>query len=125
MNHSPHDVIISGVHLDLTDALKAATLEKVAILFRHEGHIIRLRVELDHDRTAAPEEEFVAKGHISINGPDLNAGAASDDLYKSIDLMVGKLDRMLRRRSRLRKVKRNHPHDVDIPSAALPKVSVA
>ena len=40
---------------------------------------------------------------------------------QSIDELSNKLDRMLRRRSRLRKVKRNHPHDVDIP-AELPKV---
>jgi len=124
MNQSPHDVIISGVHLDLTDALKAATTDKVGKLFRHENHIIRLRVELEFDRTAGPEQQFVCKGHLAVHGPDLNAAASSDDLYKSIDLMVSKLDRMLRRRSRLRKVKRNHPHEVDVPSA-LPKISVA
>lgn len=124
MNQSPHDVIISGVHLDLTEALKAATLEKVSKLFRHENHIIRLRIDLECDSTAAPEKQFVAKGLLEINGPDLNAAAASADLYKSIDLLVSKLDRMLRRRSRLRKVKRKQSHHVDVP-AALPKVSVA
>lgn len=124
MNQNPHDVIISGVHLDLTEALKAATYDKVAKLFRHENHIIRLRVELEYDRTAGPELQFIAKGHLAIYGPDLNVAVSSDDLYKSIELMVSKLDRMLRRRSRLRKVKRKQPHEVDIP-AELPKVSVA
>jgi putative sigma-54 modulation protein len=124
MNQTPHDVIISGVHLDLTEALKAATHDKVAKLFRHENHIIRLRVELEYDRTAGPELQFIAKGHLAIYGPDLNVAVSSDDLYKSIDMMVSKLDRMLRRRSRLRKVKRKQPHEVDIP-AELPKVSVA
>jgi len=62
----------------------------------------------------------VAKGHIELNGAPKVASAGTDDLYKSIDLLVEKLDRMLRRRSRIRKTKRNHPHDVDIP-AEIPK----
>ena len=47
---------------------------------------------------------------------------ASDDLYKSIDILVDKLDRKLRRHSRLERVKRKQPHEVDIP-ADLPKVA--
>jgi len=44
---------------------------------------------------------------------------ASDDIYKSIDLAVTKLDHMLHRRSRLKKVKRKHPHEIDIPAEIL------
>ena len=45
---------------------------------------------------------------------------ATEDLYKSIDLMVQKLDRMLRRRSRLQRVKRKDTHLIDLP-ASIPK----
>ncbi len=120
------DIILSGVHLDLTEALKATVRDKAEKLFNHEERIIRLRVELafDENKKHGKEEEFIAKGHIEINGPPLIVSAESDDLYKSIDLMVNKLDRKLRRRSRLQKVKRNHLHGVDIP-AELPKVKYA
>lgn len=115
-----HDVIISGVHIDLTDALKNIVHEKVEKLFEHEERIIRLRVELGHDQTTDHQHEFTAKGQIEIGGNDPIATAASDNLYKSIDQMVDKLDRMLRRRSRLQKVKRKQPRAVDIP-ATIPK----
>lgn len=118
------EVIISGVHLDLTDALKNIVQEKAEKLFTHEERIIRLRVELETNGHKGNQEEFIAKGHIEINGPPMVVSDKSDDLYKSIDGMVNKLDRKLRRRSRLYKVKRKDTHDVDIP-AMLPKVKLA
>ena len=116
-------LIISGVHLDLTDALKNTVVEKVEKLFRHENAIIRIRVELEFNPNNSKENEYTAKGHIELNGPPKVVAVASEDLYKSIDLLMEKLDRMLRRRSRLRISKRNHPHEVDIPSK-LPKTSI-
>jgi putative sigma-54 modulation protein len=95
------DVIVSGVHLDLTDALKQTVLGKAEKLFRHEGRIIRIRFELEHATAKDPAEEFVAKGHIEIQGPDIIATAISDDLYKSIDLLIQKLDRQLHEQFRM------------------------
>lgn len=124
-NHIPtHEVILSGIHLDLTPALKSYVQEKVDRLFRHESHIVRVRVELEFDDRSVEKKNFIAKGHIQIAGPDINISVASDDAYKSIDLLVDKLDRKLRRRSRLRKVKRNHPHEIEL-DAMLPKVMPA
>jgi len=119
-----HDIIISGVHLDLTEALKSTVTEKAEKLFKHEESIIRLRVELEYNQNRTHEEEFTAKGHIEINGPAIVVSVASDDLYKSIDQLVNKLDRKLRRRSRLSKVKRKDKHEVDIP-AELPRMQTA
>ena len=118
---SNHEVILKGVHLDLTESLKSIANEKVSRLFRHEERIVRIRVELEYDKTRPKEKEFLAKGHIEIQGPSLNATVATEDCLKSLDQLVDKLDRMIRRRSRLRRVKRKHPHSVEIP-ADLPKV---
>ena len=112
-----HDVIISGLNMDLTDAIRNVVEAKAEKLFEHEDHIVRMRVELEynaHKRTH--QNEFIAKGHLEVRGNDHNAHAETDDLYKSIDEMVNKLDRMLRRRSRLQKVKRKDTHVIDIPS---------
>jgi putative sigma-54 modulation protein len=115
-------IIIRGVHLDLTEALKSAAEDKAARLFRHQERIIRMRLDLEHDKTRTVHEAFIAKGHIEIRGPDLVASVASDDLYKSLDGLMDKLDRMLRKRATAAMTKRQHPHDVDIP-AKLPKVT--
>lgn len=120
---SNNEVIISGVHMDLTEALKSIVREKSEKLFKHEERIIRLRVELEYDSNRAHEAEFIAKGHIEINGPTLVASAASEDVYKSIDLMIEKLGRKLRKRARIAKEKRGRLHKIDIP-ASLPKVGV-
>jgi putative sigma-54 modulation protein len=116
-----HEFILTGIHMELTDALKNIAHEKVTRLFRHEERIVRVRVELEWDKRNDPEKQFVAKGHIEILGPDLNCSVASDDCLKALDQLIDKLDRMIRRRSRLKRVKRHQKHAVDIP-AHLPKV---
>lgn len=115
-----NDVIISGINIELTGALKAIVHDKVTRLFNHEGHIIRIRIELEFDPTRDNQRSHIAKGHIEIKGRDMVTSVATDDLYKSIDLMTIKLDRMLRRRARLIRVKRKQPHPIDIP-AEIPK----
>ncbi|MGB0414946.1 MAG: ribosome hibernation-promoting factor, HPF/YfiA family [Coraliomargarita sp.] len=116
-----HDVIISGLNMELTDAIKNVVHQKAEKLFEHDDHIIRMRVELEYDsHNKSHQKEFIAKGHLEVRGNDHIASAATDDLYKSIDDMVQKLDRMLRRRSRLKRVKRKDTHLVDIP-AEIPK----
>ena len=112
-----HDVIISGLNMELTDAIKNMVYEKVEKLFEHEDHIIRMRVELEYDpHQSTHQKEFIAKGQLVVRGNDHFASAATEDLYKSIDELVSKLDRMLRRRSRFKKVKRKDIHLVDLPS---------
>ena len=123
MKKTHNNIIITGVHLELTEALKARVNEKMTKLFAHETAIIRIRVELEYNsHHTTSQNEFIAKGHIEIHGPPMISSAASNDLYKSIDQLTVKLDRMLRRRSRLQRVKRKHPHDIEIP-AELPKTS--
>jgi len=123
MKDRTNDVIISGNNVELTNALRETVLTKVARLFSHETGIIRIRVELTFDETRSTVEQHLARGLIEIRGNDHVVTVASDDMYKSIDLLVDKLDRKLRRRSRLSLVKRKHPHEVEIP-ADLPKVAV-
>jgi len=115
-------IIVRGIHLELTNALRAAAIDKVSRLLRHNDHIIRIRIDLEYDKTRGIGDQFIAKGHIEIGGPDLIASVASDDGYKSLDLLVDKLDGLLRRRHGLHKDKRNHPRAVELDTA-LPKIS--
>ena len=102
-------LIVRGIHLELTPALRNAVTEKSARLFRHQEHIVRLRIDIEHDQSKAVDFRFIAKGHIEIGGPDLLASVASDDAYKSLDLLVDKLDNLLRRRASEYKGRR-HEH---------------
>jgi putative sigma-54 modulation protein len=119
-SQNSHEVIVSGIHLELTPSLKTFVREKAERLFRHEERIVRFRVELECDRSPAVGMQFTAKGHIQIYGPDMNAAVVSDDCHKAVSMLVDKLDRMLQRRHQLKRVKRNHPHPVEL-AAVIPK----
>lgn len=107
-------ILVSGVHMDLTDALKETVCAKVERLLRHNSRIVRVHVELIHSRSRDRSREFGAQIKLEVPGPDIVVREESDDLYKSIDILVDKVDRQLRRRHRLDKEKRNHPHGTDL-----------
>ncbi len=119
-NH-PHEVIVSGIHLELTPSLKTYVHEKLERLFRHEGHIVRIRVELECDRKHDHQHKFLAKARVELRGPDINCSVESEEMHKSIDLLVDKLDQAVRKRHGQHKDKRNHPHGVEWEDVALPK----
>jgi putative sigma-54 modulation protein len=100
-------ILVSGIHVSLTPALKDAIESGAEKLLAHHPHIVRVRVDLEHDQTKAPDHRFIAKGHVEISGPDLIASAVSDDGYKSIDLLMVKLEELLRRRHQKRANTRN------------------
>ncbi|MBT5901079.1 MAG: ribosome-associated translation inhibitor RaiA [Opitutaceae bacterium] len=102
-----HELIVSGIHMDLTPSIETFVHDKAERLFRHEEQIVRIRVEIEFDPKQDPQHRFTAKGHIEIHGPDLNATVTTDEAHKSVALLTDKLDRMLRRRSRFFKVKRH------------------
>jgi putative sigma-54 modulation protein len=118
---NPHEIIVSGIHVELTQALKAYVVDKMNRLFTHEDKIVRIRVEIEFDDRKAKEDRFTAKAHVQIHGPDTNISVTSDDAYKSVDLLVDKLDRKILSRASMHKEKRNHPHIVEL-EATLPKV---
>ncbi|RXK56210.1 ribosome-associated translation inhibitor RaiA [Oleiharenicola lentus] len=123
MNHTnkSHDVIVTGIHLELTPSLKHYVQEKAERLFRHQAHIVRIRVELECDRKHDVAHKFVAKAHVELRGPNINCSADSEEMHKSIDLLVDKIDHILHKRHGQHKDKRNHPHPVEFDGVELPK----
>ncbi len=106
--HSMNDKItVRGIHLTLTPALTAAMHEKAERLLRHNSHIIRIRLDLEFHDTKAPEQRFTAKAIVEVNGPDIVASAESEEGYKSVDLLVDKLDKLVRERHSKRVHSRN------------------
>jgi len=99
-------ILITGIHLEITQALREIALQKAARLLRHQAEIVRIRVSLEQVNNH--RARFVAKGHVELSGPDLLASVASDDGYKSLDLLIDRLDRMLRERTRALADRRNN-----------------
>jgi len=105
-------LILSGIHLDLSEPMKSSIASKSKRLFRHDPQILRTRIEvkLDHRKGV---RLFTAKGHIEIRGPDLQASVTTEDAYKSVDLLIDKLDRMLRKRTTAL-LSRRHADDIRV-----------
>lgn len=120
-SQNSHELIVSGIHLELTPSLKTYVREKSERLFRHDERIVRLRVELECDATEDVATRFKAKGHVNIHGPDLNATVHADECHKAVALLVDKLDRMLKERHHMLKAKRNHPRVTEFDGVVLPK----
>jgi putative sigma-54 modulation protein len=120
--NNTQEVIVSGIHLELTPSLKSFVQDKADRLFRHQERIIRLRVELECDPKQAVAQRFTAKGHIQIYGPDMNASVSSDECHKAVSMLIDKLDRMLERRNHMTKAKRQHVRVADL-EAAMPEAT--
>lgn len=122
-HHTTHDLIMTGHGLVLTDSLRDFISGKTNRLFRHDGRIIRIRVELGMELNRESQRIFSARGLLEIEGPTMVACENSESAYKAIELMVQKLDRQLRQRHRRRRYKRLHPRSIDVP-ASLPKAGI-
>lgn len=96
-NTNDSKLILRGIHLGLTDAMKTALETKAERLFRHAPDIVRIRIDVELDHRGR-SRVFTAKGRIEIPGPDLSASVSSENAYLSMNLLIDKLDRMLRKR---------------------------
>jgi putative sigma-54 modulation protein len=81
---------ISGHHVDVTDALKAYTEEKLGKLERHYDQITNVHVVLSVEKARQ-----MAEATMHVSGAELFADADCDDMYAAIDLLTDKLDRQL------------------------------
>lgn len=97
-NVSEPRLILRGVHLWLTDSMKTSIRQKAERLFRHEPRIIRIRISVACDRQRS-SRKFTANGRIEMRGPDLSAAVTTENAYRSVSLLIAKLDRMLRKRT--------------------------
>jgi putative sigma-54 modulation protein len=96
----PMDILVKGRNISVTPALERYALEKVERVrkfFDADRSDSRAEVELAHERNPSVVEAEVAEATLFINGTVLKAREASEDMYASIDKMVDKLERQVRR----------------------------
>jgi putative sigma-54 modulation protein len=83
---------ISGHHLDITEAIKQHSTEKLSKIKHHFDHLINVNMVLGVEKDVQK-----AEATIHVSGADLFAKAESRDMYASIDQMVNKLDSQIRK----------------------------
>jgi len=94
---------ISGHHLDITEAIKQHSIEKLSKIKHHFDHLININMILEVEKDVQK-----AEATIHVSGADLFAKAESSDMYASIDQMVNKLDSQIRKhKEKLNEHRRN------------------
>ena len=84
---------ITGHHVDVTPALRAYVTEKMQRIMRHSDQVISIRVILKVEKL-----QQLAEATINVGGRTVFANVSATDMYASIDGLVDKLDRQVRRR---------------------------
>ncbi len=83
-------VIVTGHHLEITDALKAHVDAKFDKLARHFDNVTDVHVILSVEKLVQK-----AEATLQISGAKLFAEDEQEDMYVAIDNMVDKLDRQI------------------------------
>jgi putative sigma-54 modulation protein len=97
---------ITGHHIDITDALRNYVSGKLERLERHFDHVTVIHCVLTVEKL-----RHRAEATVNIPGGQLFADATEADMYASIDALVDKLDRQIRKHKE--KVTDHHARESD------------
>ena len=81
---------LTGVHLDVTPAIRAYVVAKIDRVNRHFDHVIDVNVILSVDKLRQKCE-----ANLHVRGKDIHAESIDADMYAAIDALADKLDRQV------------------------------
>jgi putative sigma-54 modulation protein len=102
---------VKGKNVEVTPSVREYAERKLAKLGKQLAEETQVEVELSEERNPSIADNQVAEATIFAKGPTLRARESSGDMKASIDLLVDKLDRQVKRyRERRRVEPRRHTH---------------
>lgn len=84
------NVKITGIHFDVSDAIKQYAEDKLQRISRHAANLISVSLTLSVDK---PRHK--AEAHAHLSGKEVHVEAVEGDMYAAIDVLMDKLDRAL------------------------------
>ena len=88
---------VKGKNVEVTPSLREYTERKLAKLSKQLSEQTQVEVELSEQRNPSIAASHVAEATIFTKGPTLRAREASPDMKASIDQLVAKLERQVKR----------------------------
>lgn len=92
-------IIITGVHMEMTDAIREYALEKMSALEKfisEDDTSAKLNLELSKTTNHHTHGSFFqAEALLHVKGKTISSRTTEDDLYKAIDLLKDMLTREL------------------------------
>ncbi len=88
---------IRGKGIELTESLKDYAQKKIHKVEHFFHNIQQIDIELEVDKIKEQVESQVAKATVWMSGKIVHATEASADMYASIDLLIDKLDKQVKK----------------------------
>ncbi|MFI7606639.1 ribosome hibernation-promoting factor, HPF/YfiA family [Micromonospora sp. NPDC049366] len=117
------DIVVKGRNVEVPDHYRVHVAEKLAKIERYDHKLIRVDVELFHERNPRQADHCQRVEITCVSrGPVIRAEACTNDFYSALDAAIAKLDTRLRRAADRRRVHRGRhaPLSVAAATASLP-----
>lgn len=90
-------IVITGKNFDLTEAQKAHAEKKLATLKKYFDNIVEVDCTMSIEKNPAIEKNKTVDVTIWANGIRMHAKESSEDMYASVDLLMDKLEKQVKR----------------------------
>ncbi|MDZ5445210.1 ribosome-associated translation inhibitor RaiA [Micromonospora sp. 4G57] len=117
------DIVVKGRNVEVPDHYRVHVAEKLAKIERYDHKLIRVDVELFHERNPRQADHCQRVEITCVSrGPVIRAEACTHDFYSALDAAIAKLDTRFRRAADRRRVHRGRhaPLSVAAATAGLP-----
>jgi ribosome hibernation promoting factor len=112
---------VKGRNLEVSEQIRQYAEEKMGKLERLVSDPTRVELELAVEKNPSIAENHVAEATVWTKGPVLRARETSADMKASIDQLVSKLERQVKRyREKRRVAPRRHARDGGVPMESAP-----
>lgn len=120
------DIVVKGRNVEVPDHYRVHVAEKLAKIERYDHKLIRVDVELFHERNPRQADHCQRVEITCVSrGPVIRAEACTNDFYSALDAAIAKLDTRFRRAADRRRVHRGRPPiSVAAATAGLPVADV-
>jgi ribosomal subunit interface protein len=112
------DIVVKGRNVEVPDHYRQHVAEKLHKVERYDHKIIRVDVELFHERNPR-QSDNCQRVEITCysRGPVVRAEACAADFYSALDAVINKLDARLRRAADRRRVHRGRRAPLSVAAA--------
>ena len=112
------DIVVKGRNVEVPDHYRLHVAEKLHKVERYDGKIIRVEVELFHEKNPRQSDKCQRIEITCVSrGPVVRAEACSGDFYSALDIAITKLDARLRRSADRRRVHRGRHAPISVAAA--------
>lgn len=91
------EIIVKGRHMEVTDALRTYAEEKIGRISKYFDQIIKIEIAFIDEKNPSIANSKTVEVTVFPKGPVLRAKESSTDMYASIDMVVDKLERQIKR----------------------------